>query len=82
MKEKTGKEYKIEPKTFEINLSDIINYVVGENKDPFWISTLSNYFQKLDNISENDKMQFLIELVQDKNSFNEFTECRQTPRFF
>ena len=74
LKEKTGKEYKIEPKTFEINLSDIINYVVGENKDPFWISTLSNYFQKLDNISENDKMQFLIELVQDKNSFNEFTK--------
>ena len=74
LKEKTGKEYKIEPKTFEINLPDIINYVVGENKDPFWVSSISNYFQKLDNVSENDKMQFLIELVQDRNSFNEFTK--------
>lgn len=74
LKEKTGKEYKIEPKTFEINLSDIINYVVGENKDPFWISALNNYFQKLDNVSENDKIKFLIELIQNRNSFNEFTK--------
>ena len=74
LKEKTGKDYNIEPKTYEINLLDIINYVVDSSKDPFWITTLSNYFQKLNIVSENEKMEFLIELIQDKKSFNEFTK--------
>ena len=66
LKEKTGKDYNIEPKTYEINLLDIINYVVDSSKDPFWITTLSNYFQKLNIVSENEKMEFLIELIKDK----------------
>ena len=28
----------------------------------------------MNNISEEDKIRFLIELVQDKNSFNDFTK--------
>lgn len=79
LKEKTGKEYKIEPKTFEINLVDIINFITHPEIDSFWATALSNYFQKLEGISEKEKMKFLIELVQDKNSFNEFTkEIMQT----
>lgn len=74
LKEKTGKEYKIEPNRFEISLSDIINFITNPDTDPFWTTTLSNYFQKLNEISEEEKMRFLIELVQDNNSFNEFTK--------
>ena len=74
LKEKTGKEYKIEPNRFEISLSDIINFITNPDTDPFWASTLSNYFQKLNEISEEEKMRFLIELVQNKDSFNEFTK--------
>ena len=74
MKEKTGKEYKIEPKIFKITLIDIINYVTNPKTDPFWTITLTNYFQKLEQIDEAEKMSFLIELVQDKTSFNEFTK--------
>ena len=74
LKEKTGKEYKIEPNRFEISLSDIINFITNPDTDPFWTTALSNYFQKLNEISEEEKMRFLIELVQDNNSFNEFTK--------
>lgn len=74
LKEKTGKEYKIEPKRFEITLTDIINYVTNPEVDPFWTEVLSNYFQKLEEINDDEKMRFLIELVQDKTSFNEFTK--------
>ena len=74
LKEKTGKEYKIEPNRFEISLSDIVNFITNPVTDPFWTTTLSNYFQKLNEISEEEKMRFLIELVQDNNSFNEFTK--------
>ena len=74
MKEKTGKEYKIEPKIFKITLIDIINYVTNPKTDPFWTITLTNYFQKLEQIDEAEKMSFLIELVQDKTNFNEFTK--------
>ena len=54
-----------------IELNDIIKYI--SNNDPFWETTINNYFQKL-NISENDKKRFLIELIQDNSSFNEFTK--------
>ena len=74
LKEKTGKEYKIEPKIFKITLIDIINYVTNPKTDPFWTITLTNYFQKLEQIDEAEKMSFLIELVQDKTNFNEFTK--------
>ena len=74
LKEKTGKEYKIEPNRFEISLSDIINFITNPDTDPVWTSALSNYFQKLNEISEEEKMKFLIELVQNKDSFNEFTK--------
>ena len=74
LKEKTGKEYSIQPKTFDISLVDIINYVTKTNEDPFWQEVLTNYFEKLDGISEQEKIDFLIKLIQDENSYNEFTK--------
>lgn len=74
LKEKTGKEYKIEPKKFEINLLDVINFIVDSSVDPFLAANLTNYFEKLNDISEKDKIRFLIELIQDKSSFNNFTK--------
>lgn len=82
LKEKTGKEYKIYPKEFEITLIDIINYVTNPEIDVFWTNTLYNYFQKLEEIKDDEKIKFLIELVQDKPAFNEFTkEILQTENF-
>ena len=115
LKEKTGKEYKIEPIKFEITILDIINFISNPNTDPSGNLALSNYFQKLNKIIDEDltklgaedlneiltdeiteadldklsaeetvitieklieiiEMVFLIKLVQDKNSFNEFTK--------
>lgn len=72
LKEKTGRKYKIEDKRFEISLSDIISFITSV--DPFWTTALSNYLEKLNEISDEEKMRFLIELVQNKDSFNEFTK--------
>ena len=74
LNEKTGKEYKIESKEFVISLLDIIDFISKQNEDPFWTKALINFFNNLNNISESEKIQFLIEIVQDKNSFNEFTK--------
>lgn len=74
LKEKTGKKYRIKSKNFKIKLLDVINYIANPNIDPFWTTAFINYFKHLDNISEKDKICFLIELVQDKKSFNEFSK--------
>lgn len=74
LKEKTGKAYKIEPKRFEITLIDVINNLVDYDVDPFWNSELSRYFKDLDGVSDEEKIKFLIQLIQDKNNFNEFTK--------
>lgn len=74
LKEKTGNEYKIEPKIFKISLLDIINFITNPDVDPFWTTKLTAFFDKLNNISESKKIEFLIEIMQDKNSFNEFSK--------
>lgn len=80
LKEKTGREYKMEFKKFEINLLDIINFITNPDIDSFWTVNFNNFFEKLSDVSEEDKKCFLIELVQDKNIFNEFTkEMIQNP---
>lgn len=73
LKEKTGVEYKIEDKKFEIGLIDVINFVTSPKIDPFWTHVLIEYFEKV-NVTEDEKINFLIELVQDKVSFNDFTK--------
>lgn len=59
LKLKTGKKYKIEPKKLEIKLLDIINFIANPSVDPFWTAALTNYFEKLNDISETDKIHFL-----------------------
>ena len=73
LKEKTGKEYTIEPKRYDITLTDIINYVTIPNKDPFWTMALNNFFNELSDISDDEKKSFLVDLVQNKDIYNEFT---------
>ncbi len=74
LKEKTGREYKIEPKTFEISSLDIINFITNLSDNPSLNTTLINFFSKLNNISESKKIHFLIGIVQDRNTFNEFSK--------
>ena len=71
LKEKTGKEYSIEPKTYEINLADIIKFLSIAN--PSWENLLTEYLQKLPTVTDQEKMRFLVELIQDRASFNDFT---------
>ena len=71
LKEKTGKDYSIKPKKFELTLSDIVNYVT--KIDPYWTVVLTDFLNQLTDVSDEDKMRFIINLQQDKDSFNEFT---------
>ncbi len=68
LKEKTGKEYTIEPRTFDISVDDVINYI--EKKST--ANMLSDFFNKLDDVREEDKKKLLFILYQDKNIYNEF----------
>ncbi|GEM_PF-7052286 len=72
LKEKTGKDYSFEDKKFEITLSDIIGFVTNSNVDPFWGKMLTDFFEKLNDIEEKEKKRFLLELVQNEESFNTF----------
>lgn len=77
--EKTGKEYKMESKRFDITLTDVIKFIATHTKETFLDTTLINFFQKLDNVTDQEKKNFLIQLIQDKNSFDEFIkEISQT----
>lgn len=72
LKEITGKEYKIEPNVFAIDLPDVINFILKPNNDLFWSTTLLNFFQQITWISEDEKKRLLFILVQDKKLFNDF----------
>jgi len=74
LKEKTGKEYKIEPKKFELHLNDVINYVVNKDGDTTLTDTLTSYFQKLDNVDDSEKMSFLRDIFIDEEEFKNFKE--------
>lgn len=73
LKEKTGDDYSVTKNAYIIYLEDIINYVADPKIDPFWTEALYNYFNKLDMITEDAKIDFLIGLYQNKQLFNEFT---------
>lgn len=70
LKEKTGRKYHIEPTRFAFELIDVINVIA--NNDSVLFTTLNNFFNELNKISEKDKIKFISELYQDKSSFNEF----------
>ena len=74
LREKTNNYYVIEPKVFDLTPGDIINHVTNPREDPFWTTTLINYFNKLVAVPNDDKVNLLIGLVQDRQIFNEFTK--------
>ncbi len=53
-------------------LEKVIESFIGN--DPFWKDLLKEYFNKLTNISEEEKISFLKKLASNKNLFNEFTK--------
>ena len=72
LKEKTGKEYKIEEKYFQITLNDLINYISNNTSLIFDKTSLINFFNKLIDVDEDEKFMFLICLIQNNKNFNEF----------
>ena len=70
--EKTGKEYKIEEKYFQITLNDLIDYISNNTNFLFDKTILVNFFNRLTEIDEEEKCEFLICLIQDNKNFNEF----------
>lgn len=72
LKEKTGKEYAFVPKYQEYNLKDVIDFISKTNVDSSWSTVVTDFFNKIEDISEKEKIVFLFELMQDKTSFNAF----------
>ena len=71
LKERGNEKYIIKEYEFEITLYDIINFISNQNNDPSLNDKLTNFFEKL-NIMKEEKIKFLIEIVQDNVSFNNF----------
>ena len=74
LKEKTGEEYYFKKNNFEITLNDFIDYVCGADNDHFWAEKIKKFFYNSKEITDNEKINFISELYQDKYSFNEFTK--------
>lgn len=53
-------------------LEKLIESVIGN--EPFWKDLLKEYFNKLTNKSEEEKISFLKKIALNKNLFNEFTK--------
>lgn len=53
-------------------LEKVIESFIGN--DPFWKDLLKEYFNKLTNKSEEEKISFLKKIALNKNLFNEFTK--------
>ncbi len=77
LKEKTGKQYKLEEKAFDITRNDIIEYLSKTSLSKFKPSTMIKFFQSLNNkeyFGEEDIFEFLIAIAQNKSLFDSFIE--------
>ena len=72
--DKTGNTYKFEKNKFTITLNDVIDYVGNSEQDPFFAEAIRDFLNKFVDISNNEKINFLMELYQDQDSFKEFTK--------
>lgn len=72
LKEKTGKEYKIQEKHFDMHLNDLIDYISKNTSLLSDKTTLIDFFNKLTDVSEEDKLSFLFCIIQNNKNFNEF----------
>ena len=72
LKEKTGKEYKIEDTYFQITSKDLVDYI-SKSTDLLPNKTiLINFIKNLTKTTDKMKCEFLICLMQDKNNFENF----------
>lgn len=67
--EKTGRNYTFKKSNYDIDLSDIIKYIV--NNDSYLYESINKFMSSLE-IDDNNKKIFLVELYQDRNNFNNF----------
>lgn len=72
LEEKTGKKYTIEEKYFEIDLADLINYISKNTKLLPKKNSLIEFFDKLTEVEESEKFEFLVYLVQSHQNFKDF----------
>lgn len=72
LKEKTGKEYTIQEKYFEIHLNDLIDYISKNTNLLSDKAILVDFFNKLTDVSEENKLSFLFCIIQSDKNFNEF----------
>lgn len=69
LKEKTGKEYEIKTKTYNLESTDFIKYATNNNQN--LVEGLTEFFNKL-NINDKEKSKFIIRLLQNQEMFNDF----------
>ncbi len=78
IKEKSGETYKVETKTFNYSLDELIDYIADKSIDPFWNMSLKNFFKKLDNNKDYgmEKLRFLLALANNLNRkvFDDFSK--------
>ena len=84
LKEKTGNDYRIKTQKFEINLKDIIAYILNVTKLQSRQSPLFNFFNQL-TIDEYHKCDFIVCLFLNDKAFlsfmNELNEDNQQKLF-
>lgn len=72
LKEKTGKEYAIQEKHFEIHLNDLIDYISKNTSLLSNKAILTDFFNKLTDVSEEEKLSFLFCITLNNKNFNDF----------
>ena len=72
LREQNMEKYIIKDANFNITLDDIISFIAKQKNDLTLKIKLTNFFEKL-SFNEDEKVKFLLELVQDKESFINFT---------
>lgn len=72
LRAKTGRQYNFKINKFNVEPLDIVKYVTDADKDPIWSIKVNEFFEKLQDVSDSEKIKFIAELYQDKKSFNEF----------
>ena len=59
------------------SLNDIIMKAV--ESDPFWATKINEFLDSLNSVKYDDKVSFMIKLINDKNNFNDFTKKLTKP---
>lgn len=71
--EKQMSEEEAKSSKFDANtLNDII--IKAVESDPFWSIKINEFLNSLNGISYDDKVLFMIKLINDKKKFNKFTK--------